>query len=143
MNVSDKKILLQYSGGKDSTACLLTMLEKNLYFEAICFTHAYCYEIPISEAQRICKRFGVRLHLVDMSEQLLELFGENFFLRPCRFCKGIMDGLTVKFARENGFELICVGDTASDRTFSIKPVIILLIAIQDNKWADYVCHFSI
>ena len=114
MNFSDKKILLQYSGGKDSTACLLTMLEKNLYFEAICFTHAYCYEIPISEAQRICKRFGVRLHLVDMSKQLLELFGENFLLRPCRFCKGIMDELTVKFVRENGFELICVGDTASD-----------------------------
>lgn len=116
MILKDKKVLVQYSGGKDSTACLIKLLEDGVYVEAVHFTHEYAYELPTKEAKRICDEKKVKLHLIDVTEQIKDLFLNNFAQRPCRFCKGIMDSITVKIALQYGFEYICVGDTASDKT---------------------------
>ena len=116
MNYANTKILLQYSGGKDSTACLIKLADEKAYVEAIHFTHKYSYTLPTEEAERLCRKFQIKLHIIDISEQLEKLFSNNFTERPCRFCKGIMDRLTVEWACSNNFDYICVGDTASDRT---------------------------
>ena len=110
------KVLLQYSGGKDSTACLIYLLKKGCQVTAIHFTHQYSYRVPINEARRICNCFNVNLEIVDITKQLKKLLLHDFRLRPCRFCKAIMDAMTVSYAQKNGFNIICVGDTKSDTT---------------------------
>lgn len=112
----DKKILVQYSGGKDSTACLIKLFEDGAYLEAVHFIHQYGYSLPTEEAKRICSDYNVKLHIIDVTDELKELFLNDFEKRPCRFCKGIMDKKTVELATSEGFDYICVGDTASDKT---------------------------
>ena len=114
MTLNRKRVLVQYSGGKDSTACIIKLLEKGAYVEAVHFVHRYGYEIPTMEAKRICNKYDVKIHIIDITEQIEDLFLSGFDQRPCRYCKGIMDSLTVELAIKNHFEYICVGDTASD-----------------------------
>lgn len=114
--LSTKKILLQYSGGKDSTACLLKLCEQNANFEAIHFTHAYSYSIPTKEAIRLCNIYNVKLNIVDVTKEIDSIFLNDFKLRPCKYCKKIMDQKTIDFAIKNNFSIICVGDTKSDST---------------------------
>ena len=114
--ISTAKILLQYSGGKDSTACLLKLCEQNSNFEAIHFTHAYSYSIPTNEAIRICNLLNVKLNIIDVTNEINSIFLNNFKLRPCKYCKKIMDQKTIDFALENNFSIICVGDSKSDST---------------------------
>ena len=116
MILKEKKILVQYSGGKDSTACLIKLVEDGAYVEAVHFIHQYGYSLPTEEAKRICDDYDVKLHIIDVTKELKELFLNDFEKRPCRFCKGIMDKKTVELAVKGGFDYICVGDTASDRT---------------------------
>lgn len=111
-----EKCLLQYSGGKDSTACLVKLIEEKYEVEAVHFTHKFAYSLPTHEAMRICKQFNVKINIIDISESILSLFCNGYSGRPCRICKGIMDGLTVDFAKKNGYTKICVGDTKSDLT---------------------------
>lgn len=108
------RVLLQLSGGKDSVACLLLLLKYNLHVEAIHFTHKYAYDLPSSMARSVCRQFDVTLHCRDISQELESKFLDDFRGRPCRKCKAIMDGYTVKFAAENAFHYICVGDNAED-----------------------------
>ena len=108
------KILVQYSGGKDSTACIIKLLEEGAYIEAVHFVHKYGYTLPTIEAKRICNEYGVKLYIIDITEQIEALFLSGFSGRPCRFCKGVMDSETVKLAVQNNFDYICVGDTYSD-----------------------------
>lgn len=114
MILKGKRILVQYSGGKDSTACIIKLLECGAYVEAVHFVHKYGYELPTIEAKRICNRFNVKIHIIDVTKQIEDLFLSGFDQRPCRYCKGIMDNITVKLAINNHFKYICVGDTASD-----------------------------
>jgi len=117
-DIANNKVLLQYSGGKDSTACLIKLLSDNYLVEAIHFTHMCSYEIPTQEATRFCNKFNIKLTIINIEEELKSLLcsEDGFFGRPCRDCKSIMDKKTVKYADENNFELICVGDTKSDAT---------------------------
>ena len=39
MILEGKRILVQYSGGKDSTACMIKLLEEEAYVEAVHFVH--------------------------------------------------------------------------------------------------------
>lgn len=114
MMLKGKRILVQYSGGKDSTACIIKMIEEGAYIEAVHFVHKYGYDLPTAEAKRICCKYDVKIHIVDVTEQIEELFLSGFDKRPCRVCKGLMDGITAEFAVKHNFEYICVGDTASD-----------------------------
>ena len=111
---SNSRVLLQLSGGKDSVACLLLLLQADVYVEAIHFTHKYSYSLPTEMATSICQRYGVNLHCVDITTELEKRFLDHFKGRPCRVCKSIMDRYTVRFAQENIFRYICVGDSADD-----------------------------
>jgi tRNA(Ile)-lysidine synthase TilS/MesJ len=110
------RVLLQYSGGKDSTACLIKLIDQGVIFQAIHFIHDYSYSIPTEEAIRLSNEYGVHLHIVNITKELEKLLVDNINDRPCRYCKSIMDQISVDFAVKNGFNLICVGDTGSDNT---------------------------
>lgn len=113
----DSKVLLQLSGGKDSIACMILLKEHDVRFEAIHFIHNYGYSLPTSMAKKACDALGVKLNVVDISSEIEDVFLKNRFTgRPCRYCKGIMDRITVNFALTNAYSFICVGDTKDDKT---------------------------
>lgn len=114
IKIQKKRILLQLSGGKDSVACLVFLKDEGADVEAIHFVHHFCYDLPTKMCRMVCERLSVNLHIIDISQELESLFLDNFYDRPCRFCKAIMDKKAVDFARLNGFDVICVGDTADD-----------------------------
>lgn len=114
LNLNKEKILLQYSGGKDSTACLVLLKLSGAEVEAIHFVHEFSYELPTQEAKRICQELEVPLSIVNIDDELKEIFLNGFRLRPCRYCKAVMDRITVDYAKEHDFKLICVGDTKDD-----------------------------
>lgn len=112
----DSKVLLQLSGGKDSIACMILLKENNVKFDAIHFIHDYSYSLPTAMARKACDTLGVQLNIVDISKQIENTFLNNGFTeRPCRYCKGIMDRITIDFATANVYFLICVGDTKDDK----------------------------
>lgn len=53
-HVGNDRILVQVSGGKDSCAALLLMQEASAEIVAIHFVHRFSYDIPTTEAVRIC-----------------------------------------------------------------------------------------
>lgn len=112
----DTKVLLQLSGGKDSIACMIYLQEHSVKFEAIHFVHKYGYTLPTFMAKKVCEEFHVKLHIVDVTNEIEAFFLNGYDGRPCRYCKGIMDKVTVNYAQSNGFQLICVGDTKDDQT---------------------------
>lgn len=112
--IPKEKILLQLSGGKDSVACLLYLLEQGAEVEAVHFYHKYGYYLPSEMAQKICEKFNVPLHKINITEDIEDLFLGGFSERPCRFCKSIMDYKTVQLAVSRNFNYICVGDTKDD-----------------------------
>lgn len=82
MTLEGKRILVQYSGGKDSTACIIKLLEEGAYIEAVHFVHKYGYDLPTIEAKRICCEHEVKIHIIDVTEQIEELFLSEFDQRP-------------------------------------------------------------
>lgn len=120
MNIFDKLkndyVLVQLSGGKDSIAALHKLLEHGIRCKAIHFTHKWCYQIPTREAERICREFGVEIEVLDITDEISEVFLNGFRGRPCRVCKGVMDRITVAYAERINATCICTGDSRSDRT---------------------------
>ncbi len=117
-----KRCLLQYSGGKDSTACLLKLIEEQYDVEAIHFTHQFAYSLPTHEAVRICNQFNVKINIIDISKEIISVFCNGYSGRPCRICKGIMDGFTVDYANKKNYTIICVGDTKNDKTLITRVI---------------------
>ena len=113
---NDTKVLLQLSGGKDSIACMIYLQRHSVEFEAIHFVHKYGYSLPTFMAQKACEELHIKLHIVDITNEIEAMFLNGYDGRPCRYCKSIMDKVTVNYAQVNGFHLICVGDTKDDQT---------------------------
>lgn len=113
----DSRVLLQLSGGKDSIACMILLKENGVKFDAIHFVHDYSYSLPTSMAKKACDTLGVQLKIIDITREIENtLLSDGFSERPCRYCKGIMDRITIDFAIANAYSLICVGDTKDDKT---------------------------
>ena len=128
------KIVVQYSGGKDSTACLVKLVREGYGVEAIHFKHDFAYSLPTEEAMRICNQINIPLTIIDITSEIESAFLNNYKGRPCRLCKAIMDGKTVEYAVSNGINQIAVGDTASDTTLVNRLKVIEKNGGQFNKY---------
>ncbi|HMQ11749.1 MAG TPA: 7-cyano-7-deazaguanine synthase QueC [Oligoflexia bacterium] len=63
---SDAALVL-FSGGQDSTTCLLWAKQKFSHVDAICFHYGQKHSVELECAQTICKKHSVPLKMVDLS----------------------------------------------------------------------------
>jgi len=62
-----KKALIIFSGGQDSTTCLLWAIEKGYEVTALTFAYAQRHSIEIACARFITEKFKVPHHVIDIS----------------------------------------------------------------------------
>lgn len=67
--------LVVFSGGQDSTTCLLWALKHYDYVETVTFVYGQKHQLEIEVAKKIAQQFGVKNHLLDLS--LLGQMTEN------------------------------------------------------------------
>ena len=112
--LENRKVLVMFSGGKDSALCLYLLKNHGALVEALHFRHRWSWELSTNEAKKLAKRLDVNLIIENYTEELkrrLENFRDG---RPCKVCKPGMYVRALEYASANGFEFICIGDNASD-----------------------------
>ena len=114
INNSNQRVLVMLSGGEDSALCLILLKKANIDVEAIHFRHQWMWHLSTNEAERVVKKFGVNLHIFDITKDFFQRFNGFMDGRPCRCCKPIMYRKTIDFALKNDFDWICVGDNKYD-----------------------------
>ncbi len=109
-----KRILLLFSGGKDSSLALYLLKESGLSVSALTFFHRWSWKEPLSWAMGFVEELGVEHYLIDITEGLLR--GAVGRKGPvCIHCKKIMMKNARWFARLNGFDVLARGDNANDK----------------------------
>ncbi|WP_461866595.1 7-cyano-7-deazaguanine synthase [Thermococcus sp.] len=110
----DKKILLMFSGGKDSSLALYLLKEAGLDVSALTFFHQWSWKEPLSWAMEFANGLKVEHYLVDITEGLLrEAVGKKGPI--CIHCKKVMMRNAYWFAKINGFDILAKGDNANDK----------------------------
>ncbi|GAB6102284.1 7-cyano-7-deazaguanine synthase [Thermococcus atlanticus] len=110
----DKRILLLFSGGKDSSLVLYLLKEAGLDVSALTFFHRWSWRETLNWAMGFTKRLGVEHYLVDVTEGLLrEATGRKGPI--CINCKKVMLWNAKWFALNNGFDVLAKGDNANDK----------------------------
>lgn len=67
MKQDERKAVVIFSGGQDSTTCLYWALKQYDYVEAITFDYGQKHKIELEQAARICAKEGVRQTVIDIS----------------------------------------------------------------------------
>src|SRR5690625_7271961 len=69
-----EKAIVVFSGGQDSTTCLLWALEEFEEVETVTFSYGHRHELEVDYAQKIAKDFGVKQKIIqmDLLSQLTE-----------------------------------------------------------------------
>ncbi len=112
--LKEKKILLLFSGGKDSSLALYLLKEAGLDVSALTFFHRWSWRETLRWAMRFTRKLGVEHFLVDITEGLLrEAVGRKGPV--CINCKKVMLWNAKWFALNNGFDVLAKGDNANDK----------------------------
>ncbi|MBP1971123.1 7-cyano-7-deazaguanine synthase [Virgibacillus natechei] len=77
--MDNKKAVVVFSGGQDSTTCLFWALEKFDHVEAVTFQYGQRHIAELDCAREICETLGVKQHELDMS--LLNQLAPNALTR--------------------------------------------------------------
>lgn len=110
----EKRILMLFSGGKDSSLALYILKEAGLDVSALTFFHRWSWREPLNWAMKFTKKLGVEHYLVDVTEGLLrEAAGRKGPI--CINCKKVMLWNAKWFALNNGFDVLAKGDNANDK----------------------------
>lgn len=113
-NLLDKKILLMFSGGKDSSLSLLLLKRAGFNVSALTFFHKWSWKEPLQWAMNFTREMRVRHYLVDITDGLLREATER--KGPiCIHCKKVMMWNAFWFAKNNGFDVLAKGDNANDK----------------------------
>ena len=116
-----EKVLCAMSGGVDSSAAALFLLEKGYDVTGLTLRLASSGDTDVSDAKEVCKALGIPHIALDMRadfERLVERpFCEAYISgetpNPCVICnKYIKFGLMLDYADENGFDRIATGHYA-------------------------------
>ncbi|AJC72232.1 MAG: 7-cyano-7-deazaguanine synthase [Thermococcus sp.] len=114
IGLAEKKILVLFSGGKDSSLVLYLLKKAGLNVSALTFFHRWSWRETLSWAMKFTKSLGVEHYLVDITEGLLrEAVGRKGPV--CIHCKKVMLWNAKWFALNNGFEVLAKGDNANDK----------------------------
>ncbi|NJE06053.1 ATP pyrophosphatase [Thermococcus sp. M36] len=112
--LSGKRILVLFSGGKDSSLALYLLKEAGLDVSALTFFHRWSWRETLNWAMGFTKRLGVEHFLVDVTDGLLrEAVGRKGPI--CINCKKVMLWNAKWFALNNGFDVLAKGDNANDK----------------------------
>ncbi|AEH24196.1 7-cyano-7-deazaguanine synthase [Pyrococcus yayanosii] len=110
----EKRILVLFSGGKDSSLTLYLLKKAGLDVAALTFFHRWSWPEVRSWAMKFTKEIGVEHYLVDITEGLLrEAIGRKGPI--CIHCKKVMLWNAKWFALNNGFSVLAKGDNANDK----------------------------
>ncbi|ASJ09187.1 ATP pyrophosphatase [Thermococcus siculi] len=110
----DKRILVMFSGGKDSSLMLYLLKEAGLDISALTFFHRWSWRETLNWAMKFTKRLGIEHFLVDVTDGLLrEATGRKGPV--CINCKKVMLWNAKWFALNNGFDVLAKGDNANDK----------------------------
>ncbi len=110
----EKRILLMFSGGKDSSLALYLMKEVGLNVSALTFFHRWSWRETLRWAMNFTRKLGVEHFLVDITDGLLrEAVGRKGPI--CINCKKVMLWNAKWFAINNGFDVLAKGDNANDK----------------------------
>lgn len=110
----EKRILLMFSGGKDSSLALYLLKEAGLEVSALTFLHRWSWRETLNWAMKFTKKLGVEHYLVDVTKGLLrEAAGRKGPI--CINCKKVMLWNAKWFALNNGFDILAKGDNANDK----------------------------
>jgi len=63
-----KEAVVVFSGGQDSTTCLLWAMKKYETVVAISFDYGQRHKLELECAKEICDKFGIEQHVIDMEE---------------------------------------------------------------------------
>ncbi|ASJ03772.1 ATP pyrophosphatase [Thermococcus profundus] len=109
-----KRILLMFSGGKDSSLALYLLKSAGLDVSALTFFHRWSWRETLVWAMKFTKELGVEHYLVDITNGLLrEATGRKGPV--CINCKKVMLWNAKWFALNNGFDVLAKGDNANDK----------------------------
>jgi 7-cyano-7-deazaguanine synthase len=86
----NRKALVVFSGGQDSTTCLIWALKEFEAVQAVSFAYGQRHEQEISCARRIAGDFSVKHHILDLG--LLNQLAPNALTRPDIEIKAGRDG---------------------------------------------------
>jgi len=112
--LAEKRILVLFSGGKDSSLVLYLLKEAGLDVSALTFFHRWSWRETLSWAVNFAKNLGVEHYLVDITGGLLrEAAGRKGPV--CINCKKVMLWNAKWFALNNGFDVLAKGDNANDK----------------------------
>ena len=67
IKLRNEKAVVVFSGGQDSTTCLLWALHSFKEVEAITFNYNQRHSLEIEQAKKICEDLNVKQHILDMS----------------------------------------------------------------------------
>lgn len=115
-NSYNPKVLLMLSGGKDSIAAMIKMVEFGIDVDAIHFWHEWSECIPFEEAKRLCEEYSVKLIKYNFSDAFKEAVNGYKNGRPCLLCKRRMYECLEAHLKDNDYGWLAIGDTASDET---------------------------
>jgi tRNA(Ile)-lysidine synthase TilS/MesJ len=112
--LGDKRILLMFSGGKDSSLALYLLKKTGMDVSALTFFHRWSWRETLNWAMKFTKKLGVEHYLVDITDGLLrEATGRKGPV--CINCKKVMLWNARWFAINNGFDVLAKGDNANDK----------------------------
>ncbi|WP_456422566.1 7-cyano-7-deazaguanine synthase [Thermococcus sp.] len=112
--LDEKRILVLFSGGKDSSLVLYLLKKAGLKVSALTFFHRWSWRETLGWAMNFTRELGVEHYLVDITNGLLrEVTGRKGPV--CINCKKVMLWNAKWFAINNGFDVLAKGDNANDK----------------------------
>jgi predicted subunit of tRNA(5-methylaminomethyl-2-thiouridylate) methyltransferase len=119
--MSNKKVLVLFSGGLDSLLAAVLLREQGVTVDAVCFFSNF---FDYQNAKRAANANGIRIReVVDISPEILDMVknpqvrkGKN--LNPCIDCHSLMIKKAGQYVESGEYGIIATGEVLGQRPFS-------------------------